>query len=72
MFDAIERKENERVLVLDKAKYTIKAEDPYGFWVIKFSAGKIPAVLTGHYTSVDEAEKALTNYLTQKGTTVGA
>jgi len=44
-------------------KYTLLRRDPYGFWYIQPEKGRTPDELKGSYTSVAEAEKALTIYI---------
>lgn len=42
--------------------YSIKASDPYGFWTITVPKKQTPRALSGLFTSVDEAEKAIVRY----------
>lgn len=42
--------------------YTIKASDPYGFWTISVPKKVTPKAISGNYTSVEEAEKAIIVY----------
>lgn len=45
------------------SRYTIKNHDPYGFFKIsKTGGGTVPRELSGAYTSLTEAEKAITAY----------
>lgn len=42
--------------------YNIKASDPYGFWTISIPKKATPRGIAGHYTSLDEAEKAIIRF----------
>lgn len=61
-----DRPGSERTVHLSDGK-TIKVvrEDPYGFWVIKWSAGAAPAAISGNFTNAELALRALDGYLSQ-------
>lgn len=61
---------NIRSYDLGNNKLNIKRTDPYGFWVISFERGQVPASLKGQYTSIDDARKAVKTYLENKERTV--
>jgi hypothetical protein len=45
----------------------VKRSDPFGFWTCSYEKGPVPEVLSGSYTSFQEAEKAVLAYLNSKG-----
>ena len=51
-----------RVVTHKGITFHISASDPYGFWTIKIPKKQTPVLLTGQYTSLDEAEKAIIRY----------
>jgi len=44
----------------------VRRLDPYGFWHCSYERGPVPEVLSGAYTSFDQAEKAVLGYLETK------
>lgn len=46
--------------------FTIRRNNPYGFWTIHPDKGRVPAELTDHYTSAQLAGKAVQSYLSRK------
>lgn len=56
-----------RTIELDTGR-TLKlvCTDPYGFWFFHLDKGQLPGWMTGAYSNVTEAEKALKKYLEEK------
>lgn len=51
--------------------YKIECRDPFGFWYIIPMKGPVPEILSGTYTSIIQAERALDNYIQQRDTVDG-
>jgi hypothetical protein len=70
MVDFFHDTENQRcVCKTDKLKSEITIEKELGgyrFFIITFSSGKVPAELSGRYSSIPEAQKAVEQYLRNK------
>ena len=49
-----------------------KSQDGFIFFEIKFEKGSVPAELAGRYSSIPNAKKAVTQYLSQKKETKAA
>jgi hypothetical protein len=62
-FDEVRDASTDRTFVLDKNVLHVRREDPYGFWLCKYEKGGVPEELKSAFTSFDEAEKAVRNYL---------
>ena len=65
-FDQDPTKDNTRERHVDVGQdnpVTIYAEDPYGFWQIRWYVGVTPKELQGNFTSFLKAEDALRNWL---------
>lgn len=53
-----------RTLVLDNGnEVNVKKEPVYGFWTIHMKHGQVPDKLTGHYTSFEDAKRALLRHV---------
>jgi len=52
-----------RHVTVGDRQFKFTRRDPFGFWYISTSKGRLPDSLTGVYTSVSEAEKAVTTYV---------
>lgn len=76
--EEIERENNLRVKKLSNGlEVTIRRFNPYGMWRIGYdSFGRnkkmISKFCSGEFTSLEEAEKALNNFLTKEGLEVCA
>lgn len=57
---------NDRKFVLGKNVLHVRKQDPYGFWKCSYEKGPVPQDLSGHFTSFDEAKKAIEKYLTSQ------
>lgn len=68
LFDANEEREGRRrEYEVDGVKYILEAEDPYGFWRIKWANGRTPKALANNsYTDFTYARDALKYYLESK------
>ena len=56
-----------RSLTLDNGNTMyVKRFNPYGLWRVNYDKGSVPDVLSGEYTSFDEAMKDITRYLGSK------
>jgi len=45
----------------------VECTSPYSLWSMHFERGQLPDCLTGSYTSLSEAEKAISVYKKSKG-----
>ena len=53
-----------RVTDIDNGnKITATSSDPHGFWTLKLNRGALPQAYQGQYTSHEEADKAIKQYL---------
>lgn len=52
-----------RVMTYKEITFNVSASDPYGLWTIRVPKKQTPVALTGQYTSLDEAEKAIIRYV---------
>ena len=48
-----------RLITIGDTKLTLKRKDPYGFWTIAATKGRLPDALKGNYTSVNFATIAI-------------
>lgn len=55
--DAEERGKVRKIKMSNGNILTFTCEDPYGFWVMKLSKGRLPEKLMGAYTTFDAALK---------------
>jgi hypothetical protein len=56
-----------RHIEVNDRKFKVVATDPYGFWHIELgSAGSLPEVMEGSFTSPLEAENAIKAYMAAK------
>jgi hypothetical protein len=55
---------NREVYLEDGSKMYIRQNDQYGFWNIVNGKGRVADVLSGSYTTFDQALNALNNYAT--------
>ena len=44
-------------------QFKLVRRDPYGFWYVTVSKGKVPMELRSAYTNVPDAEKTITQYV---------
>lgn len=51
-------------------KVYLERQDPYGFWYFRLDKGQIPEWMRGAYTTVIDAERALTKYLEERNKTI--
>lgn len=58
---------NVRQYDLGNNKINIERHNPFGFWKLKLERGQLPEKYRGWYTSVDDARKAVLDYLHEKG-----
>lgn len=57
-----------KVVVSTKTmNYTIETQGPNNFYFIKPSKGFAPKELKGAFTTIDAAQKAISNYLARQG-----
>jgi len=55
---------NHRLVEIGERRFRLNCHDPYGFWyIVPQTGGVLPDKLKGSFTSVLEAEKALTVYI---------
>jgi hypothetical protein len=54
-----------RHIEIDDRKFKVVATDPYGLWHIE-TAGKLPQIMEGVFTSPLEAENAIKSYMAAK------
>jgi hypothetical protein len=71
-FDPSRDQPNQREYTVGNNKLRLRRQDPYGFWTVSYERGAAPDVLSGQYTSVSEAEKAIQSYLDSKGREITA
>lgn len=52
---------------LDNNVIYTEARDPFGFWYVSFKRGQVPETLSGAFTNITLATKAVEKYLEAKG-----
>lgn len=52
-----------RVITAGNREFTVKAHDRYSLWHIKPKKGPVPKELSGQYTSVEQAQRAIEIYV---------
>jgi hypothetical protein len=52
-----------RDIEIGDKKYTLVRKDPYGFWYIQAASGRLPTELSGQFTDVASAVRAVTVYV---------
>jgi len=55
-----------RVYEVGNNKLRATRTDPYGFIHVSFERGQVPNMLSGMYTTWDEAHKDITRYINEK------
>jgi len=59
------------VLPMEQNELIVEAGGPYGFWKVRFKRGKVPDLLSGNFTSREDALAAVKQYLSMRGDKVG-
>lgn len=68
MMDSIsDQEEKTREFEYKETKWSMKCEDPYGFWTVNYKDGRTPEALGGKYTSYIQAEKDIAKYIEGRG-----
>lgn len=56
-----------RIVEVDgEEKFTVVQKDPFALWYIKNKSNKVPKQLSGMFTSIGEAEKAINSFVNAK------
>lgn len=55
-----------RTIDITGNRINITRDDPFGFYTVHFEQGSLPEKLKGNYTSLNEAERAVKQYLSEK------
>ena len=55
-----------RYVEIANRKFSLIRRNPYGFWYVQPEKGRTPRELSGVYTTVPDAEKAITVYINNK------
>jgi hypothetical protein len=67
-YDVSEDAGKSRVTDIDNGNtITATSSDPHGFWTLKLGKGALPEEYHGHYTTYEEADKAIKKYLFNRG-----
>ena len=73
MIKMTQTEENVREVELKTGnKIILKREDPFGFWYFHYERGPVPKQLTGAFTTVTLAERALTHFIESTAFEIGA
>lgn len=63
-FEASDQEGKVRVTDIDNGnKITATSSDPHGFWTLKLHRGALPQTYQGQYTTHEEADRAIKQYL---------
>lgn len=62
----------DRTYQIDNNVLHVKKEDPYGFWFCHYEKGPVPEILSGAYTSFEQADRAVRYYIQEKSKTLKA